>query len=82
MEEIAALGECCVMDKEDRIEAHRKRIDANNDAWLSWSEEAAALSVDELLVAKLIHADQVDFARQIVAQQLHILLISGVLPPN
>lgn len=70
------------MNKEERIEAHGKRIDANNDAWLSWSDKAAALSVDELLVAKLIHADQADFARQIVAQQLHILLVSGVLPPS
>jgi hypothetical protein len=66
----------------ERVEAHRKRIETNNDAWLSWSDKAAALSVDELLVAKLIHADQADFARRIVAQQLHILLISGVLPPS
>jgi hypothetical protein len=70
------------MSNQEKIEAHRKRIEANNEAWLSWSDKAAALSVDELLAAKLLQADQADFARQIVAQRLHILLISGVLPPS
>jgi hypothetical protein len=82
MQESAFSGQRCVMDKNERVEAHRKRIEVNNDAWLAWSDKAAALCVDELLVAKLIHADEADFARRVVAQQLHILLVSGVLPPN
>lgn len=45
-------------------------------------EQAAASSIDELLIANLIQADQADFARRIVAQQLHILLVSGAVPPN
>jgi hypothetical protein len=70
------------LNKEEQIEAHRKRLEANNDAWLSWSDQAAALCVDELLVAKLIQAGQADWARRIVGQQLHILLVSGVIPPS
>jgi hypothetical protein len=71
-----------LVSTEDKIEVHRKRIAAHNDAWLAWSKQAAALSVDELLVAKLIQSDQADFARRIVEQQLHVLLVSGVLPPS
>ena len=70
------------MSKEDQIEAHRKRTEAHNEAWVSWSDRAAALSVDELLTAKLISAEQADFARRIVALQLHVLLVSGFIPPN
>lgn len=65
-----------------KIEAGRRRIETNNEAWLAWSELAAALSVDELLVGKVILGDQADFARKIIAQQLHIMLLSGRIPPN
>lgn len=70
------------MDKEEKIEALRKRITENNEAWIAWSNRAAEACVDELLAGKLFKAAQADFARKIVAQQLHILLISGLLPPN
>ena len=71
-----------VDDKQARIEAHRLRIAANNDAWLAWSDKAASASVDELLVGKVIRPDQADFARRIIAQQLHLLLIMNVIPPS
>ena len=53
-----------------------------NKADLRWSERAAASVVDELLVAKLITGEQVDWAREIVGQDLHIQLVSGIRPPN
>ncbi len=71
---------CEVDDKQERIEALRHRIEANDEAWLAWSEEAAVLSVDELLMGKVIRSDQAEFARKIIAQQLHILLVSGAGP--
>jgi hypothetical protein len=49
---------------------------------IRWSEQVAASIVDELLVAKLISEDQAEWARQIVAQDIHIQLISGSRPPN
>ncbi|HXY00323.1 MAG TPA: hypothetical protein VEI54_05335 [Candidatus Limnocylindrales bacterium] len=70
------------MNKEEKIAVLRKRFAEHNEAWLAWSDQAAALSVDELLIAKLIQPDQADFARRIVAQQLHVLLVSGSIPPN
>ncbi|WP_092021909.1 hypothetical protein [Bradyrhizobium sp. OK095] len=49
---------------------------------IRWSEQVAASIVDELLVAKLISEDQAEWARQIVAQDIHIQPISGSRPPN
>lgn len=49
---------------------------------IRWSEQVAASVVDELLVAKLIMEDQAKWARQIVAQDIHIQLVSGFRPPN
>ncbi|MBB4369488.1 hypothetical protein GGD63_002278 [Bradyrhizobium sp. cir1] len=49
---------------------------------IRWSEQIAASIVDELLVAKLIAEDQAEWARQIVAHDIHIQLISGFRPPN
>ena len=49
---------------------------------LRWSDMAAASIVDELLVAKLITEDQAEWAREIVAQDIHIKLVSGLRPPN
>ena len=49
---------------------------------IRWSEQVAASVVDELLVAKLIAEDQAKWARQIVAQDIHVQLVSGFRPPN
>jgi hypothetical protein len=47
---------------------------------LEWSKFVAASVVDELLVAKLLPEDQANWAREIVAQDIHIQLISGLRP--
>jgi hypothetical protein len=71
-----------VDEKEAKIEALRRRIQANNEAWLAWSERAASASVEELLAGTVIRLDQADFARRIIAQQLHLLLLTGLIPPG
>jgi hypothetical protein len=53
-----------------------------NAADIRWSKQVSASIVDELLVAKLITEDQAERARQIVAQDIHIQLVSGFRPPN
>ena len=53
-----------------------------NAADINWSKEVGASIVDELLVAKLIREDQAEWAREIVAQDIHIKLVSGFRPPN
>jgi len=53
-----------------------------NAADIRWSEQVSASIVDELLVAKLITEDQAEWARQIIAQDIHIKLVSGFRPPN
>ena len=53
-----------------------------NAADIRWSEQISASIVDELLVAKLITEDQAEWARQIIAQDIHIKLASGFRPPN
>ena len=53
-----------------------------NAADIRWSEKVGASIVDELLVAKLIREDQAEWAREIVAQDIHIKLVSGIRPPN
>ena len=57
-----------------------KYADVRSAADLAWSDFAAACSVDELLVAEILSPADADFARRIVAQQLHILLVSGKRP--
>jgi len=47
---------------------------------LEWSKHAAASAVDELLVAKLISEEKADWAREIVAQDIHVQLLSGIRP--
>jgi hypothetical protein len=69
-------------EKQVKIEALRQRIQTHNDAWLAWSEQAASASVDELLAGKVIRAEQADFAHKIIAQQLHVLLLGGAIPPS
>jgi len=53
-----------------------------NAADIRWSEQISASIVDELLVAKLITEDQAEWARQIIAQDILIKLVSGFRPPN
>ncbi len=48
----------------------------------TWSEVAAASAAEELVAGKLIRVDQADFAQRIIAQQLHILLISNYRPAS
>lgn len=49
---------------------------------LEWSRHAAASAVDELLIAKLLPIDKADWAREIVAQDIHIQLVSGLRPKD
>jgi hypothetical protein len=49
---------------------------------LEWSARAGASAVDELLIAKLITAEQADLARKIVSQDLYIQLVSGIRPQD
>jgi hypothetical protein len=53
-----------------------------NAADIRWSEQVSASIVDELLIAKLLTEDQAAWARQIIAQDIHIKLVSGFRPPN
>lgn len=69
-------------EREAKVEAIRLRIQRNNEAWLAWSERAAASAVDELLLGKVIRPDQADFARKIIAQDLHLALLGGSIPPS
>jgi hypothetical protein len=57
--------------KHAKMEAVRQHIRRNNEAWLAWSERAAESAVHELLLGNLIRPDQSDFARKIIAQDLH-----------
>jgi hypothetical protein len=47
---------------------------------LEWCNLAANLAADELIAGKLITHEQADFTRRIIAQQLHILLVSNCRP--
>jgi len=53
-----------------------------NELDLRWSDKVAASIVDELLVANLVPPNQAAWARAIVAQDIHIQLVSGFRPPN
>ncbi len=47
---------------------------------LEWCRLVAESVVDELLVANLIPEEQAKWATEIVAQDIHIKLISGLRP--
>jgi hypothetical protein len=47
---------------------------------LEWCNLAADLAADELIAGKLIPREQASFAQRIIAQQLHILLVSNCRP--
>ena len=49
---------------------------------LLWCEKIGTLVADELAIANLLTADQLDWAAEIVAQQIHVCLVSGLRPPN
>jgi molybdate-binding protein len=49
---------------------------------LEWCDLAADLAADELIAGKVITREQADFVRRIIAQQLHILLISNCRPSS
>ena len=53
-----------------------------NELDLLWSENVGASIVDELLVANLISQNQAEWAREIVAQDIHIKLAMGYRPPD
>jgi hypothetical protein len=57
--------------RQAKMEAVRQHIRRNNEAWLAWSERAAESFVHELVSGNLIRPDQSDFARKIIAQDLH-----------
>jgi len=45
-----------------------------------WCDLAADLAADELIAGSVIAPDQFKFAREIIAQQLRILLVSNCRP--
>ncbi|HEV2702290.1 MAG TPA: hypothetical protein VGV09_11700 [Steroidobacteraceae bacterium] len=58
-------------ERKARIDAVKQRIKVHKEAWVAWSETAAASAVHDLLVGTVIRPDQADFARKILAQDLH-----------
>lgn len=56
--------------------------DELNEIDLRWCDFVAASIVDELLVARLFAEDQAEWARKIVAQDVHIKLLMGIRPAN
>jgi len=59
------------LDRQAKLEAVRQHIQRNKEAWFAWSERAAESFVQELVSGKLIRPDQADFARKIIAPDLH-----------
>jgi hypothetical protein len=47
---------------------------------LEWSDLVAGFAAEELIAGQLITRQQADFAQRIIAQQIHIFLVSGVRP--
>lgn len=57
--------------RQAKLEAVRQHMRRNNEAWLAWSASAAESAVHMLLSGSLIRPHQTDFARKIIAQDLH-----------
>lgn len=57
--------------RQAKLQAVRRHIKMNDDAWLAWSEKAAALLAQELLSDNLICREQADFAQKVIAKGLH-----------
>ncbi|HEY4339559.1 MAG TPA: hypothetical protein VGM97_06430 [Steroidobacteraceae bacterium] len=53
-----------------KMESVRQHMQRTNEAWLLWSDKAAASAVEELLLGKLIRPDQASFVQKIIAQDL------------
>lgn len=49
---------------------------------LEWSDMVAGYAVEELIAGQLITREQADFAQRIIAQQIHIFLVSGSRPTD
>ena len=49
---------------------------------LEWSRVVAQSVVDELLIANLIPQNQMNWAIEIVTQDIHIKLVSGLRPKD
>ena len=47
---------------------------------LEWSDLVAEYAAEELITGRLITREQADFAQRIIAQQIHIFLVSGSRP--
>jgi hypothetical protein len=59
------------IDRQAKLEAVRQHIHRNKEAWFAWSEKAAESFAHELMAGNLIRPDQADFARKIIAPELH-----------
>jgi len=49
---------------------------------LEWSDLVAGFAAEELIAGQLITREQADFAQRIIAQQIHIFLVSGSRPTD
>ncbi|WP_156927925.1 hypothetical protein [Bradyrhizobium sp. Tv2a-2] len=49
---------------------------------LEWSDLVAGHAAEELIAGRLIAPERADFAQRIIAQQIHIFLISGLRPTD
>jgi hypothetical protein len=49
---------------------------------LEWSRRVANAVVNELLAANVIAVDQADSTTEIVSQQIHLNLMSGIRPSD
>jgi hypothetical protein len=47
---------------------------------LEWSDLVAGYAAEELIAGRLITREQADLAHRIIAQQIHIFLVSGARP--
>jgi hypothetical protein len=56
--------------------------EATNLKDLEWSQQVAEDIAHELVAGKVISSEQIAFATEIAAQQIHIWLVSGKRPPN
>jgi hypothetical protein len=58
-------------DRQAKLEAVRRHIQRNRQAWSAWSERAAESFAHELIAGNLIRPDQADLAVKIIAPELH-----------
>ncbi len=63
----------------DLSDEERQKRDKADD---EWSQFCGRLAVEELLIAKIIAPETAEWAREIIAQQIFVLLVSDVRPAN